>query len=51
MYKWLPVDKTVYQAIIEKLPNALEGQQKRINQISENWVGYEQIKRGIMCCK
>ena len=26
MYKWLPVDKTVYQAIIEKLPNALEGQ-------------------------
>jgi len=40
----------MFRTIIEKLPNAIEGQYKKINSYSEDWEGNENLKNSIMNC-
>lgn len=50
LHKWLPIEITVFKCIIEQLPNSVDGQFKRIKEISENWSGREMLKNEIMSC-
>ena len=51
LQKWFPIHINVFNAIIDILPNAIQGQQNKILKISENWTGFENIKNNIMNCK